>query len=1161
MSHKQLLPLLVLLGVLPTVGFAQAPNPPLNFGNNFLVTGDYVVAGAYGMTTIFETRNGVTYAVGTISVPDSNNGIPNPGITGTKQVPAGAQIVAALLYWQTVEKAGVAPGGPGSGQNGFFRPLLYKDSGGPVAPGYAISGTNIIGSNTVAWSSGGCGGPGGKVIRTYRADVAGGLPVDVNGNPIANGSFEVRLPSVGNSTPLTLGATLVIIYRISAGANGPTIPLNSIVIYDGDYAQANAQLTMTQKLQGFYDADGNPVSRLTHIVGSGQSNKFQTVYLSSGLNSFVALPSLYGNGSLPAFPGYYGSWDNPTWTFTNPSINPPNPGVMEDASYATTQVVPSSSNQGCVSWGAVIVSTTVKNPDNDGILYSWKTNQGYCDYSVNASCSLSTDPGWVPLPEPHPGSKDVYLQYDYMCSSVQGPASSANSCALGGPKNDYSFDPRLATDPADLANPTAIDKVVAAYANHNINLHAIPGNAIEENQDAITCTDSSPNPTCPFPNEPGTVGFREGLTYIKNQIINPNTGVICNPGTAGCLPVFQHGKKDSYHYALFSHGVGLPSWFLSDGSISSVSQSGSTVTFTTSSPHGISPIAGDSLCSAPKYGGRVTVVFAITNPNLNGTFCAQNVTSNTFQITVGGSSTTPTYTSKTDPNLAVANGQVTSMSGFSDVGGQNSVISLGYGGWGPPANDGNTWQVKAGTFMHELGHTLGLTHGGTFYSNLNNKDYTPIFEPNCKPNLQSVMNYQFQVDLLVDKATGHQVVDYSKLALPDLMKSSPQQPGVLSPAPYANTAWFQLTDYVHSLNPSITPNVMGAHCDGTPRLPGDPDMTYVSGAAGSFFSSSANPNTGLDINYDGHINNEVLHGHNEWDGEAADIGLSPGLDLQQISAVGTITTIGLGGEAGALKPAGGGGALHPAGGGGALKPAGGGGALKPAGGGGLKGDITHETANSYARPPRNLTATEDSSPRLIHLSWTVPTFGQIDHYTIYRSDAGAAFKSVGSSNQTAFQDTVPCNSGGYSYEVTASVNSETGLLESLPSNVVPVGDKLTGCYLVPSFSSPASAANNSLVPITWTLTDDFYPTGGSVTRQAANTLFAIGPLPGNCKKIGATTILSNGVPQSGAGTFTNSGNQFTFTWNTKAFCAGSYTFQLKLDSNQSQTTTTPLQLK
>src|SRR5207248_2882588 len=115
-SPKQLMPILVLWGAIAMLapsGFAQAPTPPLSFGNNFFVTGDYIVAGANGMTTNFTTISGIPYAVGTITVPDSN-----PGITGTKQVPQGAQIVAALLYWQTAEKVGVTPGSSGSGQNG-----------------------------------------------------------------------------------------------------------------------------------------------------------------------------------------------------------------------------------------------------------------------------------------------------------------------------------------------------------------------------------------------------------------------------------------------------------------------------------------------------------------------------------------------------------------------------------------------------------------------------------------------------------------------------------------------------------------------------------------------------------------------------------------------------------------------------------------------------------------------------------------------------------------------------------------------------------------------------------------------------------------------------------------------------------------------------------
>jgi|GEM_PF-654760 len=1192
MSHKQLLPLLVLLGILPTVGLAQSPTSPLNFGNNFFVTGDYIVAGAYGMNTNFQTNKNVSYAVGTITVPDDSN----PGIQGTKQVPPGGQVVAALLYWQTVEKVAA----PGSGKNGYFGPL----SGGPAAPGYAISGTDLTTTSPVAWSSGGCSGSsqGGKVVRTYRADVAGALPVDANGNAFANTSFQVWLPSVGAQAPLTLGATLVVIYRIPSGANGPDVPLNSIVIYDGVYGQTNAQTVMSQPLKGFYDAD-NAVSRLTHIVGSGQSNKLETVYLEN-----VPLPSFYPSGQ-PAFPGWYGSWDNPTWTFPSASANLPNP-IQAKSSSATTQVVPASSNSGCVSWGAVILSTTVENRDGDGILDSWKLPNanppGYCDAAYNNGVCRrgdSTDPTWVPLPDAQIGHKDIFLQYDYMCSTVNGPplpgnTKDINSCKTGG--SDYSFDPRLAVDPAD--GKTAVEKVVDAFTNHlspgePFVLHAIPGNAISEtltydiNGKIVPATCSDTDLTCPFPNEPGTIGFREGLSYIKNQTIDPQTGLIgCDPAVhQPCVAVFPHGKKDSYHYALFSHGVGLPSWFLSDPTtLTSVVQSGTTVTFTTPAPPGILQVPGDKTCP----NGRVTVIFAISNPSLNGTYCVQKVSATapyTFTIKVGASANA-TYTSKTDPNLAVANGQVTSMSGFSDVGGQNSVISLGYGGWGPPnnpASDGNRWQTKAGTFMHELGHTLGLTHGGTFYNNLSSNDYTPTFETNCKPNVQTSMSYLFQVDLL-EKANPLNlpgqppvmVVDYAGDPLQTLREDSPQStPGFLSNTPYAKTGWYQRTSFAGG-----TP--VGAHCNGTPIAPNEQPYSYVSDFVNNFFWSN---NTGQDINFNG-SSTDVMHGHNEWDGTPAEgeVGPSPGVDLQQISAVGTITTIGLGGEAGALRPAGGGGALrpaggggalHPAGGGGALRPAGGGGALRPAGGGGLNSDITHDTANSYARPPRNLSITqEEESPRLIDLSWLVPTFGQVVQYNIYRSAAGGAFTLVtpGPGTQTTFQDTVNCNTGGYRYKVTTVINNDAGqALESVASNIVPGTTEplLTGCYTVPTFSSPASAANNSLVPITWTLEDDFYivapstgwadaKSGHPVVRQAANTLVAIGPLPKSCKTVGPITLLLNGVVQNSADTFTPSGNQFTFTWNTKGFCSGSYTFKLDLDSGkQTQTTTTPLVLK
>ncbi len=74
----------------------------------------------------------------------------------------------------------------------------------------------------------------------------------------------------------------------------------------------------------------------------------------------------------------------------------------------------------------------------------------------------------------------------------------------------------------------------------------------------------------------------------------------------------------------------------------------------------------------------------------------------------------------------------------------------------PDGDQEERLRIEAGTFMHELGHTLGLPHGGS--------DKT-----NFKPNYLSVMNYQFQTSSLTnadDPATP--ILDYSRQALPIL---------------------------------------------------------------------------------------------------------------------------------------------------------------------------------------------------------------------------------------------------------------------------------------------------------------------------------------------------------------------------------------------------------
>ena len=371
---------LLLIGGFVRPAKAQNGINPLNIFQNYFVTGDYVVAGWSA-----GAPDGSGYAPGTISVPDTLQPAQN-GVPAT--VPVGADIVAAYLYWATVEGTQSSF----AGQTGFFN-------------GYPITGAVLGNPNApTSWSAGGCAGSsqGGKTMRTYRADVHPYLPLDRNpssvtfGATIANGKIPVRLAdsgSNGNGVPIALGATLVVIYRVLS----PAVPLNAIVLYDGVYAPSNQGLTTSQNIAGFYQpaaATSTTVAKITHIVANGQPNKSQQVYLN---NTSQPLPSLYG--SLPPFPGIYGSWDNPTWVLSNFGY------VKTTDTSETTSVIPSASSKGCVSWGAMILSTPVQDSDGDGLLDAWENGQGYTD-AVSGQ--------WVPLPGANANKKDLFVELDWL---------------------------------------------------------------------------------------------------------------------------------------------------------------------------------------------------------------------------------------------------------------------------------------------------------------------------------------------------------------------------------------------------------------------------------------------------------------------------------------------------------------------------------------------------------------------------------------------------------------------------------------------------------------------------------------------------------------------------------------------------------------------------
>jgi Tol biopolymer transport system component len=80
-----------------------------------------------------------------------------------------------------------------------------------------------------------------------------------------------------------------------------------------------------------------------------------------------------------------------------------------------------------------------------------------------------------------------------------------------------------------------------------------------------------------------------------------------------------------------------------------------------------------------------------------------------------------------------------------------SDLLVTLGALSEPGEGSGTPAQQAGTLMHELGHNLGLRHGGN-----DGRNY--------KPNYLSIMNYSFQFAWLT-KANGTSVLDYSRFKI------------------------------------------------------------------------------------------------------------------------------------------------------------------------------------------------------------------------------------------------------------------------------------------------------------------------------------------------------------------------------------------------------------
>ena len=194
------------------------------------------------------------------------------------------------------------------------------------------------------------------------------------------------------------------------------------------------------------------------------------------------------------------------------------------------------------------------------------------------------------------------------------------------------------------------------------------------------------------------------------------------------------------------------------------------------------------------------------------------------------------------------NGQPLGWSGISrngarfEAGASDFIVALGGNYWWNYPNSKEYKWTQAGTFTHELGHQLGLKHGG-------------VDHVNYKPNLLSVMNYSFQSDGVPFTAFNgdrYYIYDFSRQKLDTLIETQLNEGKGLGPKAS------DLTD-VYDLGGGVF-GTAWYHWNGSTYVgKGTWDATsYVDWNQDGF----ANSTVVDDINQDGYI--KKLKGKNEW---------------------------------------------------------------------------------------------------------------------------------------------------------------------------------------------------------------------------------------------------------------------------------------------------------
>ncbi len=337
------------------VQVASAQQPPLNYFQNYFVTGDYVVGGVGALSP---TNPNPTATIKFSGVPcTSGPGLLASVVPCTAKGAVPADIVAAFLYWQTIEPtSSTTP----TATAGTFDASLTSGANINPYPTTPMSGLPLGSPQVPACLAGGTESTK-SYVRVYRADVLRYLNINSNAN-VRTANYTHTIIFTGNPAGTVFnGATLVVVYRLVAPGTPRIAPLRSVVIYDGAFTGvASRSPSLNQTMGGFYQASSSPNAKMTQIVGGATSKFAETLTVNGSVPQGVSNPFVGAEGA---------DWDNYTFNYN----------LAPNASSVQTEV---QSSNDCLSWGAIITSTNVQDSDFDGLLDIWETSGLYFNPGV-----------------------------------------------------------------------------------------------------------------------------------------------------------------------------------------------------------------------------------------------------------------------------------------------------------------------------------------------------------------------------------------------------------------------------------------------------------------------------------------------------------------------------------------------------------------------------------------------------------------------------------------------------------------------------------------------------------------------------------------------------------------------------------------------------------